>query len=290
MERYPGWRNSTLTLKRVQNGFGPSAKVQATAGYAPLIRLRHLFPTGAGRRRVNLLFGHTKLRIYSPSPPPQWGRRCRRRMRAAPVLSVLRNLDSTPHLEATDDPRYRGRRLHRISRRPRTARARPGGRGDRQPQRVLRREAQARTAGAARAFAAISLRARRRGRPRGDGSDFRGAATVEGHPPGGAGGSALLARESPRLRREQRHRLSQHPGGLPAESGGAPGLCVVELRVRDEREPALLGARKRRSPCLPLRGHEEGERADGSRLSIAVRDSGHWAPVLHRLWPDRKST
>ena len=58
-------------------------------GYAPLIRLRHLLPAAAGRRRVNLLFGyatlvnllfgyatlvnllfgHAKLRIYSPSPP-----------------------------------------------------------------------------------------------------------------------------------------------------------------------------------------------------------------------------
>src|ERR1700682_1786063 len=61
----------------------------------PLIRLRHLLPAAAGRRGVNLLFGRTNVRIYSPSPPPPVGEKVPKADEGA--LIARRRRSAAPH-------------------------------------------------------------------------------------------------------------------------------------------------------------------------------------------------
>ena len=59
-------------------------------------------------------------------------------------------------------------------------------------------------------------------------------------------------------------RAAAHAGVAP------PGVCVVVVGVRREPRAAVLGGPARRSSGQPLRGDEEGERADGAQLQPPV--------------------
>ena len=73
--------------------------------------------------------------------------------------------------------------------------------------------------------------------------------------------------QSARLRRQQPRRLREHPRRLPASRRRASGLRVVELGLRRQHEDAVLGAPQRRPSGQPLRGDEEGQRADGAHAT-----------------------
>ena len=57
----------------------------------------------------------------------------------------------------------------------------------------------------------------------------------------------------------------------------APGLCVELQRLRRQHPDAVLGARQHRPPGEPVRGHQEGQRADGAHLQPPVRPADHRA-------------
>ena len=75
--------------------------------------------------------------------------------------------------------------------------------------------------------------------------------------------------------------FAEHPRGLPAPRRRAPGLRVHQLGVRREHEDAVLGAPERRPSAVALRGHQEGQRADGAHLRAPLLAAGHGPAVLH---------
>ena len=98
-----------------------------------------------------------------------------------------------------------------------------------------------------------------------------------------AGRSPILARKPPRLRRRQSRRLPQHPRRMPPSRCRSSGLRVLELRLRRQPNAAVFGSAQRRSPVVALRGHQEGQRADGAQLQPSLPSPRHRAALLHRL-------
>ena len=106
-----------------------------------------------------------------------------------------------------------------------------------------------------------------------------------GHPHGGPGGGALLARRSARLHGRQYRRLPERPGGLPPQRRRASDLRVLELGLRRQHDDAVLGARQRRPSREPLRRQQEGQRADGPLLQPSLWAADHGLALLHGLRP-----
>ncbi len=186
---------------------------------------------------------------------------------------------------AHEGPGHRRRRVHRLDAEPAPARA--GGRGPRgrQSQRLLRRASEAGAPRPPDAVAPFSPFPPRHRRSRGRRRPVRERAARARDQPRCSGRGALLARESPRLRRRQHRRLPEHPRGLPPSAGRAPRLRVHELGVRCEHQPAIQRARRRGSPALALRGDEARQRADGTLLQSPVRTTRNGPALLHRLRP-----
>ena len=63
----------------------------------------------------------------------------------------------------------------------------------------------------------------------------------------------------------------------------APRLRVVVVGVRRQPRAAVLGGPERRPSGQPLRGDQEGERADGAQLQPPVRPADDRPALLHRL-------
>ncbi len=179
----------------------------------------------------------------------------------------------------------RGRRVHRLpSGRAAAGRGLPGGRR-RQPERVLRSAAQAGAPGPPARARGLRVPAGRPRRPRAHPGAVRRGAAEGGGPSRRPGGRALFAAEPARLRRRQPGGLSQRARGLPASRGRAPGLRLVQLRLRRQHQDAVLGARQCRPSGEPLRRDQEGERADGPHLQPSLPAADHGPALLHRLRP-----
>ncbi len=176
------------------------------------------------------------------------------------------------------------------------------GRRHRQPQRLLRRGAEAGPPAPARFFRGEDEGAAGQGqrppgragagvlqgRPAGPGKDGRHLCrrkAAAGGAPGRPGRGALLAGEPLVLRGQQHHRLHEHPGELPPPPGAPPGLRLLLVGLRGQPGPALRGEPQRRPPPLALRRQQEGQRADGPQLFPPVRHPGHRPALLHRLRP-----
>jgi UDP-glucuronate 4-epimerase len=85
----------------------------------------------------------------------------------------------------------------------------------------------------------------------------------------------------PRERRRVRVRARR----LPPREGRAPRLRVELVGVRREPRAAVLRGPADRPPGEPLRGDQEGRRADGALLRAPVRHSRDGTALLHRLRP-----
>ncbi len=180
-----------------------------------------------------------------------------------------------------DLPRDRRGRVHRLAHLPQAARGgAPGGRR-RRGQRLLRSELEGGAPRPPRAAAGVLVRAARPRRPRRGERAVRAGAPRRGREPRGAGGRPLLDREPARVRRLEPRRVRQRARGLPPQRLRAPRLRVVELRVRREHAAAVLGARQHRPPAQPVRGDEEGERADGPHVLAPLRAADVGPAVLH---------
>src|SRR5688572_9519913 len=67
--------------------------------------------TFCSRRRRPFFFAHPRVCQRDPSPPPQRGRRCRRRMRGTLYLAPPRPKHATPHPPAAPSPSAERRRI-----------------------------------------------------------------------------------------------------------------------------------------------------------------------------------
>ena len=120
-------------------------------------------------------------------------------------------------------------------------------------------------------------------RPGGDGRAVRGKSVRDRREPRGPGGRPLFARKPARLHGQQPRRLSEHPRGVPSSRGEAPGVRLLQFRLRGQHPDALFRSRQRGSSAQPLCGHEEGERTDGARLCLPLPAPLHGAAILYRL-------
>ena len=71
--------------------------------------------------------------------------------------------------------------------------------------------------------------------------------------------------------------------GCRHATGRAPRLCVELERVRRQSRVAVLGGPERRSSGEPLRGDEEGQRADRAQLQPSLPAADDGAALLHGL-------
>ena len=147
---------------------------------------------------------------------------------------------------ACEDPRHRGRGLHRISYRQGPARARRRGGRHRQPQRLLRSEAQGgaprdpASATAKFRFAKLDIADRPAMQALFDARAVRARRASRG-----AGRRALLDPGSAPLRAEQHHRLPARARGLPPQG---VGTWSTHRPVRSmARTPACRSSRSRTS-------------------------------------------
>ena len=125
------------------------------------------------------------------------------------------------------------------------------------------------------------------GHPRREGlpGAFEGAHARARGAPGGARGRALAGLRGPGLHGDERHGFPPGVGAVPAGEGGAPGVRLVELRVRLEHAAPLRRGGLRGPPAQPLRGHQARQRDDGARLQLPVRPAGDGPAAVHRVWP-----
>ena len=65
----------------------------------------------------------------------------------------------------------------------------------------------------------------------------------------------------------------------------APRLRIVQLRLRRQHAAAVLRARQRGPSGEPLRGDQEGQRADGAHVRPSLRAPDDRPTLLHRLRP-----
>ena len=101
--------------------------------------------------------------------------------------------------------------------------------------------------------------------------------------PRGAGGRALLARESAGLHRREHDRLSEHPRVRASPRYRAPRVCVVEFGVRRQHADAVFDRRQRRSSTQLVRRDEKSERTDGAHVQSSVSNTDHRLAILHRV-------
>ena len=111
----------------------------------------------------------------------------------------------------------------------------------------------------------------------------RAAAVLARDPSRRAGRRALLDRSSARLCQCESGWLSQYARSLPAPRLRASALCVVLFGLRRQHEGAVCDRGQCRSPGQPLRGDQEGERADGACLQPSLPVALHGTALLHRL-------
>ena len=76
---------------------------------------------------------------------------------------------------------------------------------------------------------------------------------------------------TPGVHRQQCRSFTNILEGCRHGGVGAPGVCVQPQRVRRQHEDAVLRARQHRPSGQHVRGHEEGQRADGAHLQPPVR-------------------
>ena len=110
----------------------------------------------------------------------------------------------------------------------------------RQPQRLLRSDAEACAPRHPRARAEVPLREDGSGRQGRHEGAVRAREVSARDPSRGAGRRALLARESAGLHRQQRHRHAQRARGLPAQRRRAPGVRLDQLGLRPQHQHAVL--------------------------------------------------
>ena len=105
-------------------------------------------------------------------------------------------------------------------------------------------------------------------------------------PSRGPGRGAPFAGGPLRLRAGQRDGPGGDAGTLPqAARARALRLRQLQLGLRRRHRGAVLGGCPRRQPHLPLRGEQEGGRADRPRLRAPLRRARDRAPLLHGLRP-----
>ncbi len=185
-----------------------------------------------------------------------------------------------------ENPRHRRRRLHRLDRLAAPAGARRRSRRPRQPERLLRSQPEGKPPGAADrrtpGFRFVKL----------DVADRAGMEQLFAaekfdrviH---------LAAQAGVRYSLQNPHAYveSNVVGFINILEGcrhnkvAAPGLRVQLQRLRRQHQDAVLRARQRRPPGQPVRGHQEGQRADGAHLQPPLRPADHRPALLHRLRP-----
>ena len=100
-------------------------------------------------------------------------------------------------------------------------------------------------------------------------------------PSRGTGGRALFADKPCCLHRLQPGRIRQHAGRLPPRGVEHLVYASSSSVYGGNTRHALQRAPERRPPCQPVRGDQEGQRADGPQLQPPVPAADHGPALLH---------
>ena len=114
---------------------------------------------------------------------------------------------------------------------------------------------------------------------------FRDGAIRARRASGRAAGRAVFAAESGGLHPQQHRCVRRGHRGLPPHRRRAPGVCIELERVRRQPHAAVLRGSERRSSGEPVRGDQEGRRADRAQLQPFVPAADDRLALLHRLRP-----